>query len=334
VIDVSVDGDAVPLGMPSLGNEHALSGHRSVLETEAVDALLPRLGGTYVDGTFGAGGHARQIARRIHPGGRLICIDRDPATRMYFDQLAATTTIHAEFITGSYAQLPSYLVARGIAGVDGILLDLGLSSLQLDAAERGFSIRGEGPLDMRFDPTSGTTAADLLATAPEQELRRILWTYGEERQARRIARAIVRERERQPIETTTQLAALVERVVGGRRGARIHPATRTFQALRIAVNDELGEVERGIAAGIDALLQGGRFVVIAFHSLEDRIVKQAFAAAARGCICPRDVPVCICGQRERVRLVGRAVRPSDAEVSSNPRARSAVLRVAERLAAP
>jgi 16S rRNA (cytosine1402-N4)-methyltransferase len=211
------------------------------------------------------------------------------------------------------------------------LLDLGLSSLQLDDPDRGFSFRGDGPLDMRFDRSTGQSAAELLAATPEQELARILRNYGEERNAHRIARAIVRARDRVPVSTTGQLADLVEEAVGGRRGERLHPATRTFQALRIAVNDELGEVERGIAVGINELLPGGRFVVIAFHSLEDRIVKQAFADAARGCICPRDVPVCVCGRNARVRLVGRAIRASDAEVAANPRSRSAIMRTVERL---
>jgi 16S rRNA (cytosine1402-N4)-methyltransferase len=215
--------------------------------------------------------------------------------------------------------------------VDGILLDLGVSSMQIDDPGRGFSFLRDGPLDMRFDPTRGLSAAELVASADEAQLTRILFDYGEEREARRIARAIVRERARRPIATTRQLAELVAAVVGGRRDTRIHPATRTFQALRIAVNDELDEVRRGVEAGLELLAPGGRFVVIAFHSLEDRIVKQSFAAAARGCICPRDVPVCVCGRSPTVRLVGRAIRPGAAEVARNPRARSAVMRVVERL---
>jgi 16S rRNA (cytosine1402-N4)-methyltransferase len=203
--------------------------------------------------------------------------------------------------------------------------------MQLPDPARGLAFMHERPLDMRFDPTAGVSARDLLATASEQELARILFEYGEERQSRRIARAIVRERERGQIATTRQLADLVERVARHRPGARIHPATRTFQALRIAVNDELGEVERGVQAGLGLIAPGGRFAVIAFHSLEDRIVKHAFADAARGCVCPRDLPVCACGRTATVRLVGKPIRPSAAEVAANPRARSAVLRVAERL---
>jgi 16S rRNA (cytosine1402-N4)-methyltransferase len=305
--------------------------HISVLANEAVDALAPRPGGLYVDGTFGGGGHTRLLLPRIQPAGRVICIDRDPATRTHFDTLARQYPDALTWVNDTYAAMQRHVHAAGMERVDGILLDLGLSSFQLADAERGFSFLREGPLDMRFDPSRGVSARDLLAKAEEAALVRLLFDYGEEDRARRIARAIVRERERAPLETTTQLAALIERTVGQRPGSRIHPATRTFQALRIAVNDELGEVERGLASGLDLLAVGGRFAVIAFHSLEDRIVKRAFADAARGCICPRDVPVCVCGRTPRVRLVGRATRPSEAEVASNPRARSAVLRVVERL---
>jgi 16S rRNA (cytosine1402-N4)-methyltransferase len=201
----------------------------------------------------------------------------------------------------------------------------------MDDPERGFSFMREGPLDMRFDPTRGGSAAELLATEDEREIARILFEYGEERESRRIARAIVRNRETIPLETTRQLAELVERVIGRRPGAPTHPATRTFQALRIAVNRELDEVARGVAEGLDVLAPGGRFAVISFHSLEDRIVKRAFADAARGCICPRDVPVCVCGRVPTVKLVGKAIRPGGEEIADNPRSRSAVLRVAERL---
>lgn len=330
----NVDGRAVPPGAAVPNRADDTFEHVSVLAEEAVSALCPRPGGVYVDGTFGAGGHSARIAARIVPGGRLLCIDRDPTTQAFFERLPLDASVNAELIIGSYADLPDYLRERGIQGVDGILLDLGLSSLQLDDPERGFSFRFDGPLDMRYDRSRGQTAAALLATAPEPELARIFWEYGEERFARRIARAVVQERERRPLDSSAAFAAFIERVVGGRRGDRIHPATRVFQALRIAVNDELGEVERGIAAGLRVLRVGGRFVVISFHSLEDRIVKRAFAEAARGCICPRDTPVCICGRRPSVRLIGRATRASEAEIAANPRARSAVMRVAERLPEP
>jgi 16S rRNA (cytosine1402-N4)-methyltransferase len=305
--------------------------HVSVLAEEAVDALAPHPGGVFIDGTFGGGGHATRLAQRIQPGGTLLCIDRDPATQAHFQTLEQRFPQSVTWAQGTYADMQRLASQAGINRVDGILLDLGLSSFQLADAERGFSFLHDGPLDMRFDPTGGASARDLLATLDEHEIVHVLFAYGEEDRARRIARAIVRERERSPIETTGQLASIVERAAGHRPGSRIHPATKTFQALRIAVNDELGEVERGIAAGLDLLAPGGRFAVIAFHSLEDRIVKQRFAEAARGCICPRDVPVCVCGRVPTIRIVGRPIRPSASEVAANPRSRSAVLRVVERL---
>jgi 16S rRNA (cytosine1402-N4)-methyltransferase len=319
------------LSQQSVPDEAVTPGHISVFATEAVDVLALRPGAVVVDGTFGGGGHAGRIARRVGPTGRVICIDRDPETRVHFDRLAGEHPGQLFYANASYADMARVAGSLGFERVDGVLLDLGLSSFQLSDAERGFSFMREGPLDMRFDPGSGQSAADLIAFASEAEIVRILFSYGEESQARRIARAIVREREREPIETTTRLAGIIERAIGRRHGDRIHPATKTFQALRIAVNDELGEVERGVQAGIDLLAAGGRFAVISFHSLEDRIVKRAFADAARGCICPRDVPVCVCGHTATVRLVGKATRPTDAEVAANPRARSAILRVVERL---
>jgi 16S rRNA (cytosine1402-N4)-methyltransferase len=332
VVEHAFDAGQGAAGVPPAGEIPGSSpGHITVLAQEAVDALVPRPGGVYVDGTFGGGGHTRLLAARIQPGGAVICIDRDPTTEAGFRALAAQFPGSLRFFTGTYAEMARFAAALGHQRVDGILLDLGLSSIQLANPERGFAFMHDGPLDMRFDPTSGTSARDLLASATEQELARVLFEFGEEQQSRRIARAVVRERERSQIATTRQLADLVERTVGHRRGSRIHPATRTFQALRIAVNDELGEVERGVQAGLGLLAPGGRFAVIAFHSLEDRIVKRAFADAARGCICPRDVPVCVCGRTAIARLVGRAIRPTAAEVAANPRARSAVLRVVERL---
>lgn len=318
-------------------NEHftppddVTASHISVLADEVVDALAVRPGGVYVDGTFGAGGHARRLAERVGPDGHVVCIDRDPSVERHFALLAADYPAVVTFANDSYANMAAVVRRLGFDVVDGLLLDLGLSSMQLGEAERGFSFQADGPLDMRFDPTRGVPAADLIAGATDTELARILFEYGEEPQARRIARAIVAERDRRPICTTTDLATLVERTIGRRPGARIHPATRTFQALRIAVNDELGEVERGVQAGIDLLRPGGRMAVISFHSLEDRIVKRAFADAVRGCICPRDVPVCVCGRVPLVRHVGKPIRPGEAEVARNPRARSAMLRVVERL---
>ncbi|MCO5176020.1 MAG: 16S rRNA (cytosine(1402)-N(4))-methyltransferase RsmH [Thermomicrobiales bacterium] len=314
--------------MPS---EPVTQSHISVLADEAVDALAIRSDGVYIDGTFGAGGHARRIAECVGDAGRVIGIDRDPDVAPFADALAADFPDVFTFVPGSHSEAAAIANRLGFASVDGILLDLGVSSMQLDRADRGFSFQSDGPLDMRFDPTRGASAAELIATADEAELVRILFEYGEESKARRIVRAIVAERERGPIETTAALAGLVERTIGRRPGTRIHPATKTFQALRIAVNDELDEVESGVQAGIDLLATGGRMAVITFHSLEDRIVKRAFADAARGCICPRDVPVCVCGRVPTVRLVGKAIKPSADEIAANPRSRSAKLRVVERL---
>lgn len=318
-----------PQDVPPIGD--VTQSHVSVLASEAVDALAPRSGGVYIDGTFGGGGHTRLLAERIGADGRIICIDRDPETRQHFDRLAAEFPRVLIWANDTYANMAFIAEDHGYAHVDGILLDLGLSSFQLGDAERGFSFMLDGPLDMRFDPSAGMSAAELVNTAEERDLVRILFDYGEEHRSRQIARAIVRERERAPIETTRTLANLIEWKLGRRHSDRIHPATKTFQALRIAVNDELGEVERGLNSGIELLAPGGRFAVISFHSLEDRLVKRAFADAARGCVCPRDVPVCVCGRTPILRLVGKPVRPSDEEVALNPRARSATLRIAERL---
>src|SRR5690606_13722949 len=235
------------------------------------------------------------------------------------------------FVADSFAEMGRRVRQLGYQQVDGVLLDLGISSLQLADAERGFSFQREGPLDMRMDPGSGQSAADLIATADQRELADILFRYGEERQSRRIAAAIVRRRQERPIRTTTELAELVERTIGRRPGARIHPATRTFQALRIAVNDELSELERGLEAALEVLAPGGRLVVISFHSLEDRIVKQCIAREVKGCICPPEERVCTCGREPTLKAIGRPVRPGDDEVARNQRARSAIMRVAERL---
>lgn len=306
--------------------------HISVMADEVVAALAPKPGGVYIDGTFGGGGHSRRIAERIQPGGTLVCIDRDAETRANFEPLAARYPGSVHFVHGNYADMPRYAARFGHETANGILLDLGFSSVQIDDPRRGFSFMHEGPLDMRYDQSQGMTARELLATADEDELTRILYQYGEETRARKIARVIVRERTRRDIEYTHQLANMIEWTVGPKHGSkRLHPATKTFQALRIAVNDELGEVERGIQAALGLLAPGGRLAVISFHSLEDRIVKRAFADAARGCICPRDVPVCVCGHVATVAHVGKDSRASNEEVAANPRARSARLRVVERL---
>ena len=305
------------------------------MPAEVLALLAPRPGGTYLDGTVGGGGHARLILEASHPDGQLIGLDRDPAA------LAAAASVLAPFgervrlCRGSFAVLDETLAALGVPLVDGILLDLGVSSYQLDTPERGFSFREEGPLDMRMDPSQPTSAAELLAQADAAELKRIFRDYGEERWAGRIAREIVRSRSEVALRTTRQLAELVCRAVpGGYQPQRIHPATRVFQALRIAVNGELEAVPAGLAAALRSLRPGGRLVVISFHSLEDRLVKQGFRAAASPCTCPPRLPVCVCHRKAEVKiLTARGIRPGAAENIANPRARSAVLRAVERLAA-
>ncbi|CAN5639169.1 16S rRNA (cytosine(1402)-N(4))-methyltransferase RsmH [soil metagenome] len=299
---------------------------------EAIAGLDLKPGVTVVDGTFGGGGHSRLIAERIQPGGTLIAIDRDIDADARFEALAGRYRALGAFFQGSYSDMTGFATSLNLERVDGILLDLGFSSLQMDDPARGFSFQLDGPLDMRFDRDGSRSASSLVNEAEESDLADIFYQYGEERQSRRIARAIVRVRQNTPIETTHQLANIVEKSLGGRRGARVHPATRVFQALRIAVNTELDELALGLRAGVELLGPGGRFVVISFHSLEDRIVKRFFAAEARGCVCPPQVPICVCGREPRLRLIGRAVKPSPSEVAANPRSRSAVLRVAERLA--
>lgn len=308
--------------------------HLSVLPGEVIDLLAPRAGGVYLDGTIGGGGHARLILEASAPDGRVVGLDRDPAA------LAAAAAALAPFGDrvmlrhGSFADLAGQLAELGLDGVDGILLDLGVSSHQLDTPERGFSFRDDGPLDMRMDPTRPPTAAALLAEADADELKRIFREYGEERWAGRIAREIVRTRGETPLVATRQLAELVCRVVpGGYQPQRIHPATRVFQALRIAVNAELDTLQQGLTAALHALRPGGRLAVISFHSLEDRLVKQTFRAAASPCTCPPRLPVCVCGRKPEVKiLTPRGVRPAEAEITANPRARSAVLRAVEKLA--
>jgi 16S rRNA (cytosine1402-N4)-methyltransferase len=309
----------------------AESGHEPVLLAEVLEGLRVIADGCYVDGTFGRGGHARAILARLGPAGRLYAMDRDPAAVAHArDELGGD----ARFRIGqaSFAQLEDYAERHGICGrVDGLLLDLGVSSPQLDDAGRGFSFQAEGPLDMRMDPTSGESAAEWLARAPADQIAQVLRDYGEERHARRIARAIVAVRGTAPLRSTRALAELVARVSPARDGQK-HPATRTFQAIRIHINGELDALARCLAQALRVLAGGARLAVISFHSLEDRIVKrfirdESFAAAP-----PKGVPVKGGPAPGRLRPVGKALRASEAEVARNPRARSAVLRVAERLA--
>lgn len=306
--------------------------HIPVLRDAVLDALRPGdlPAGRFVDGTVGAGGHTAAILAAA-PDARLLGLDRDPAALALARERLAPFGDRATLVHASYEQMAEHVAAwlgEG-AGVDGILLDLGISSMQVDDPARGFAFTHDGPLDMRFDPTApGPTAAEIVNTWPAEDLADILYRYGEERNSRRIARAIVAAR---PLATTRQLA---EAVAGAQRGPRekIHPATRAFQALRIAVNDELGAVDRVLPVAIDLLRPGGRLAVISFHSLEDRIVKQTFRLEATDCICPPRQPVCTCGHVARVALVGRKPVTAGAdEIARNPRSRSARLRVVERL---
>lgn len=303
--------------------------HQPVLYAEVLDALQPKSGGAYIDGTVGAGGHAEGILERSAPDGRLLGLDQDPTALETAAQRLAHFGERVVLVRRNFRFLRDVAEAHGFVGVDGILLDLGYSSLQIDDPSRGLSFRADAPLDMRLDPDAPLTAADLVNTLPEDELADLIYRYGEERRSRRIARAIVQAR---PIRTARELGDLIEKTVGRRRGQRIHPATRTFQALRIAVNDELGALEAVLPQAIALLRSGGRLAVISFHSLEDRIVKHFFKQEATDCLCPPHVLVCECGHKARVRLVTRKpIVPTAAEVERNPRARSAKLRVVEKL---
>lgn len=302
--------------------------HLPVLYQEVLSALRPRSGGRYVDCTVGAGGHAAGILEASAPDGMLLGLDVDPQALALAEQRLASFGERVILRRASYTTLRAQLTALGWDAVDGVLLDLGVSSMQLDTPQRGFSFREDGPLDMRFDPSQPLTAADLVNTLSEEALAEILWRYGEERRARQVARAIVAHR---PITTTRQLAEIVARATtSGRPG--MHPATRTFQALRIAVNRELEHIEQVLPQAVAALRPGGRLAVIAFHSLEDRLVKQFMRRESRDCLCPPKQPVCTCGHRATLRIVKPfPIKPTAEEVARNPRARSARLRVAERL---
>lgn len=306
--------------------------HVPVLLEAVLRWLDPRPGSTIVDATLGGGGHSEALARALAPAGTLIAIDQDPeALAEAGRRLAGLAGFHP--VRGNFGDLQGLLDRQGVGQVDGILMDLGVSSHQLDQAERGFSFRHDAPLDMRMDLQGGTTAADLVAELPEADLETTIREYGEERHARRIARRIVQEREKEPILTTGRLARIVEAAMPPpARHGRIHPATRTFQALRIAVNDELGVLQRGLDAAVARLAPGGRVVVISYHSLEDRIVKSTFRRYAGECTCPPRVPYCQCHPLQVLRvLTRRSVEPDEGEIAANPRARSARLRAAERV---
>jgi 16S rRNA (cytosine1402-N4)-methyltransferase len=302
--------------------------HVPALLDEVIAGLQTRRGGYFVDCTVGLGGHAAAILEKISPSGRLLGIDADPeAIKISQDKISdygeAVTLVNDNFVN-----LEAICRRYHFHPVDGILFDLGVSSLQLDTAERGFSFHLDAPLNMRFDPGQGLTASDIVNSFSEQELAKLIERYGEERHSRRIARYIVQNR---PIATTVELARLVEQVLGGKR-AKIHPATRTFMALRIAVNNELQNLELALKQTINLLCPGGRLAVISYHSLEDRIVKQFTRYAASSCLCPPGTVICRCGHVPTLKLISRKViKPSSLEVESNPRSRSAKLRIAERL---
>ncbi|MEZ0395800.1 MAG: 16S rRNA (cytosine(1402)-N(4))-methyltransferase RsmH [Anaerolineales bacterium] len=301
--------------------------HEPVLYQEIIHALRPKDGGRYVDGTVGAGGHAAGILEASRPGGLLLGLDVDPQALALARQKLAPFGERAWLKKASYTRIPEQIALLGWEAVDGILLDLGASSMQFDTPERGFSFLADGPLDMRFDPDGPLTAAEMVNAWPEQELAAILYRYGEEPAARRIAQAIVRNR---PLAGTRALADLIERTVG-RRGPH-HPATRTFQALRIAVNGELEALEEALPQAANVLAPGGRLAVIAFHSLEDRLVKEFFRRESRDCLCPPRQPVCTCGHKATLReIVRRPITPGGEEIARNPRARSARLRIAEKI---
>ncbi|MFN2136973.1 MAG: 16S rRNA (cytosine(1402)-N(4))-methyltransferase RsmH [Candidatus Promineifilaceae bacterium] len=301
--------------------------HVPVLFSEVLEYLQPRPGGAYIDGTLGAGGHTEGILRLSAPDGRVLVFDRDPEAIAYSRKRLQAYGDRLTFVNASYAEMNKVAPRFGFGAVGGILLDLGLSSRQLDSAARGFSFQKDGPLDMRFDPALETTAASIVNEMDEAELALLLRRYGEVPRSGYVARLIVENR---PLTTTTELADLLARKLP-RRG-RIHPATQVFQALRIAVNDELGELEQGLTAALETLAPGGRLAVISFHSLEDRLVKQTFREWARDCICPPQQPICTCDKQAVTRQVTRgAVKASDEEIAANPRSRSARLRVVEKL---
>ena len=308
-------------------------GHLPVMRDEVIFALRPHAGARFIDATFGGGGHAALVLEQSFPDGRVLGLDADPEARPRAEAIRASleNPDRLVLVQANFAEIAKVAEQLRFTQVDGVLFDLGLSSFQLDDPERGFAFRTDGPLDMRMNPGTHPTAAELIATIDELSLMQLLREYGEEPRARQIARAIVQEREKESIVSTAQFAALVEKAVGGRRGAKTHPATRTFQAVRIAVNQELDSIERGVRSAIDVLVPGGRLVTLAFHSLEDRLVKRIIQEESATCICPPEMPVCVCGVTPRLRRVGGSRKPTSAEIAHNPRARSAIMRIAERL---
>ena len=304
--------------------------HVSVLLDECIEGLAIKPDGVYVDGTAGGAGHSKEIAKRLDPQkGRLIAIDRDPeAVKIASERLQG---LPAQVVRGNYSRIDEILGELGISGADGILMDLGVSSYQLDNAERGFSYHNDAPLDMRMS-SEGLSARDVVNSYDQQHLAKIIFEYGEEKFSRNIARKIVEQRELAPIETTLQLAEIIKSAVPQKVRREKNPCKKTFQAIRIEVNDELGHLSDALDKAFDSLNVGGRLCIITFHSLEDRLVKQRFAGFCKGCVCPPDFPVCICGQTPRGRLVNRKpIEPSEEELRVNNRSRSAKLRVIEKI---
>jgi len=301
--------------------------HVPVLADEVRESLAVRPGETVVDATFGAGGHAALLAGDLRGSGKLIAIDRDPTAREYFDAFSKRAGVQTRFLRGDFALVLEQLAGNGVEA-DAILLDLGVSSMQIDRPERGFSYAADAPLDMRMDPSADVTAAGIVNEADERDLATIFKRYGEERYARQIARDIVRRRKDRPFERTSDLVDTIRAAIPApARFGDGHPAKRVFQALRIAVNDELGSLESALPAAFAMLRPGGRLAVISFHSLEDRLVKRFLRDRERGCDCPPDFPVCVCGKEPELRALSRkAIRPGAAELAANPRAASARLR--------
>ena len=308
--------------------------HESILLRECLDALEIKPNGVYIDATLGGAGHSLHIAQHLSDAGKLLCIDRDDEALENARTRLAPVAARVSLNKSDFRALDNVLAANGFTAADGILFDLGVSSPQLDHAERGFSYMQDAPLDMRMDRQQGLTAFDVVNHWSREDIRKILFEYGEERYAPLIAAAIERVRAEKPIDTTLELVSVIRGAMPAKAlREKQHPAKRSFQAIRIAVNDELGAVREAMEKAIDCLSPGGRLAVITFHSLEDRIVKNAFQHAAQGCTCPRDFPVCVCGKKPSVKIITRRpIAPDENELTVNPRARSAKLRVCEKLA--
>ena len=307
--------------------------HRSVLLDECMQGLAIKPDGVYLDGTAGGGGHSSEIARRLSDGGLLIAIDQDETAVAVVTERLSSFGLRARVVRNNFCELKSVCKEQGIEEIDGLLLDLGVSSYQLDTPERGFSYQADAPLDMRMDKRKSLSAYEVVNTYSQEKLKKILFDYGEERFAPAIASAIVKQREKHPIETTAELSDLIKYAIppAAREGGH-HPAKRSFQAIRIEVNAELDVIEPAIRDAVSLLRRGGRIAIITFHSLEDRIVKQTFADLASGCTCPRDFPVCVCGKKPLVKIVTKKpILPSREELEENPRSRSAKLRIAEKI---